>query len=201
MMRRLVVALVAGALIGLPATPAGAQIPGLSPDACMLGTTQAAEAALSQSLSYSNLSGYGPYGWGPLAQPFGADPIGTGTFFFAPPGAVPTYGPLGPGLTANAIAAFGIPAGGFGFQVPAIANFANRSALGDLASLQQSELGTLYSRLSTGALFQLAGVGWGLGYAAETAATRTILRGLCRSQQLRGALTTAAEAAARAGER
>jgi hypothetical protein len=91
-----------------------------------------------------------------------------------------------------------IPAGGFGFNVPALAQSTNQSTLTSLASLQQSELGNLLARYQTGALYQTAGAVWGLGYAVNAAATRTILRGMCRGRQLQAAADAAAQAAAAA---
>jgi hypothetical protein len=97
---------------------------------------------------------------------------------------VPTYGPLGPGLTANVIAAFAQANGGI-----------DNDLLLDLASQQQSELSTLIARTGLGSDFATATAAWSLGLATRASADRRILSALCRSQQLRAA-RAAAEAAA-----
>ncbi len=177
--------LAASGLLALDPIAAHAQTASPGPDPCLAQAGQAAAVPLAQAAMFTP-AGYGPFGWGPLSQPFGPGPLGAATLF-GPPGPVPAYGPLGPGLTSTAIAA-GLPAGGFG------SDQLNNTTQLDLATLQQAELGTLYSRYGLGASFQLAAATWGAGLTAEAAATRQALRMLCRAQQLR-ALADAASAA------
>src|SRR5262249_29766566 len=106
----------------------------------------------------------------------GADAWGGGVLV-GPPGLVATYGPLGPGLTANAIAAAATANGGT----------LSASQQVDLASEQQTELGTLFDRYRLGGQLQLASGSWGLGLALRASASRSILPRLCRSQQAQAA--------------
>jgi hypothetical protein len=92
---------------------------------------------------------------------------------FGPPGPAGTSGPLGPGLTANAIAAYAQQNGGIDDQL-----------LLDLAAQQQSELGTLQSRYALASSYQFAGALWAQGITATAAADRQILSALCRSHQM-----------------
>jgi hypothetical protein len=194
-MRQLGVSLVAGAVLLATASPAGAQTGGAggssgaanpqtaaARQACLSDATDTAMGALGQSLQF-NLGGVGPFGWAPLAQPFAPPvPIGAATMF-APAGLIPTYGPLGPGLTANNIATFAVPPGGFDFEIPELRDSVNQSAQTHLASLQQGELATQLTRLQNGAQFQVAAGVWGLGYGLDASATRLVLRALCRGPQ------------------
>jgi hypothetical protein len=123
-MRRSLIALALSGLLGLPAAPVAAQTP--SGETCWFARAPA-RAALAQAYQFSP-AGYGPFGYAPLLQPFGAEPWGA-PILFGPPGPLPTYGPLGPGLTANTIAAFAQANGGI-----------DNDLLLDLASQQQSEL-------------------------------------------------------------
>src|SRR2546430_16090713 len=101
LMRRLVPAL---ALVGLLAGPGQSTYAQDAPDPCIAGAVQQAWPYLQQSYAYTPAGVQGA-GYGPLTYPFGggSGPLVQATYF-GPPGLVPSFGPLGPGLTANAIA-------------------------------------------------------------------------------------------------
>ncbi|HEY7064557.1 MAG TPA: hypothetical protein VII06_23990 [Chloroflexota bacterium] len=167
----LVAPLVAGLLFtAAPAAQAQTQTPGIDP--CGIPARAPARASLAESLMYTPM-GYGPFGWAPLVAPWGpVDPAG-GAAIFGPPGPVANAGPLGPGLTANAIAASIVANGGTPTPSQQV----------DLASQQQTELGTLLSRYTLGGQLQLAGATWAIGLPARASAERTILTRMCHNQQ------------------
>jgi hypothetical protein len=183
-MRRLLVALLASTALALPTLPAHAQIgsgqllEGLSN--CLEYAGQSALPSLAQAQALTP-GGYGPYGWAPLTQPFGAGPIGPATLY-SPPGLVPTYGPLGPGLTAMNIAQAAIPPGGFGFQNQNVNNYLNAQTVIGLAGLQQGELGTLQGRYGVAAGYQTAAGTWASGLSARAGATLAVAMALCLGQ-------------------
>jgi hypothetical protein len=200
-MRRMVLAVVAASLLGVVGSPAlaqdqqgqaaqpgqsGAPGAGAAPavaglletlSTCLGYAGQSALPLLGEAQNYTP-TGYGPYGWAPLTQPWGAGPIGPLTAY-SPPGVVPAYGPLGPGLTANAIAAFAVPPGGFGFNNPNLNNYANVSTLTSLAALQQGEQGTLYGRYGLAPAYQLASGTWRAAYSTQAASTFAVALALC----------------------
>jgi hypothetical protein len=183
-MRRFLVALLASTALALPALPASAQtgggelLQGLAN--CLDYAGQSALPSLAQAQAFTP-GGYGPYGWAPLTQPFGAGPIGPATAY-SPPGLAPVYGPLGPGLTAMNIAATAIPPGGFGFQNQNVNNYLNAQTLIGLAGLQQGELGTLQGRYGLAAGYQTAGATWATGLSARAGATLAVAMALCLGQ-------------------
>lgn len=182
-MRRILFALLTSTLLVLPAGPAHAQgggqlLEGLSN--CLEYAGQAALPSLAAAQAFTP-NGYGPYGWGPLSQPFGAGPIGPATMY-SPPGLVPAYGPLGPGLTAANIAQFAIPSGGFGFNNTNVNNFLNTTTLLGLAGLQQGELGTLYGRYGLAGTYQTAAGTWAAGLSARAGSTLAVALALCLGQ-------------------
>jgi hypothetical protein len=186
MRRILVPALVGVALVFGAAPAAQAQTPGFDP--CDPAARAPARASLGQASMFSP-QGYGPWGWAPIMQPWGPDPWGAAVAF-GPPGPLATYGPLGPGLTASAIAAFATANGGTLTDSQRI----------DLASQQQSELSTLLGRYTLGGELQFAGGAWMGGLASRASTTRTILTRMCQAQRLREAAAAAAAAAAPSSE-
>jgi hypothetical protein len=182
---------IGAALLGIgllfAATPA-AQAQTSSSDACGIPARAPARASLGQATMFTPM-GYGPFGWAPMVQPWGPDPWGAAAIF-GPPGLIANAGPLGPGLTANAIAAAATANGGT----------LSPSQQVDLASQQQTELSTLLSRYTLGGQLELAGATWAGGLAGRASAARTILPRLCRSQQAQAAGAAAgAQAGAAAG--
>jgi hypothetical protein len=129
--------------------------------------------SLQQSYAFSP-AGYGPFGYAPLTYPFGAGPYGVAAFF-GPPGLVPAFGPLGPGLTANWIAQRLLAPAGVNLADPA-----NASTLLALATLQQAELGTLNTRYSNAAYFQTAAATWAGAYATQAAAVFARAKASCQ---------------------
>jgi hypothetical protein len=168
----------------IPVTQPG--LPGLlerflAPDQCTDWAAQAALPSLQQAYAYQP-GGYGPYGWGPLTQPFGAGAYGPATLY-SPPGLVPVYGPLGPGQTAAVLAPQAFPNGLPGPAGMPAADARNALTALSLAGLQQAELGTLYGRQILGPLYQAAAGMYVSGYSTQASAVYTILRGLCHGMQ------------------
>ena len=151
------------------------------PDPCTLYAARMALPSLQQSYAFSP-AGYGPFGYAPLMYPFGAGPYGVAAFF-GPPGLVPAFGPLGPGLTANWIAQRLLAPAGVNLADPA-----NVSTLLALATLQQAELGTLNTRYSNAAYFQTAAATWAGAYATQAATAFTIFQALCQNASALGSL-------------
>src|SRR3954447_9836518 len=115
-MRRTLLAL---ALAGLCVVPG--QVAHADKDICTDYALQVAYPSLQQSYQFSP-QGYGPFGYAPLTYPFGVGPYGVGAFFGGPGvpyGSAPAFGPLGPGLTANAISANVIQPTGTPLNTPA----------------------------------------------------------------------------------
>jgi hypothetical protein len=183
-MRRFLVALLASSVLALPALPTHAQtgggelLQGLS--SCLEYAGQSALPSLAQAQAFSP-SGYGPFGWAPLTQPFGAGPIGPATMY-SPPGLVAAYGPLGPGPTAANIAAGAIPPAGFGFQNQNVNNYLNAQTLIGLGGLQQGEIGTLQGRYGLAGGYQTAAATWTTGLSARAGATLAVALALCLGQ-------------------
>jgi hypothetical protein len=176
-MRRLLLALAAAGLLVAPSASARAAE---QADPCVDAALDAAMPALMQSYQYSP-QGYGPFGYAPLTYPFGVGPYGVGAFFGGrgvPYGSAPAFGPLGPGLTANAIARNVIAPTGTPLNTPA-----NVGTLISLAQLQQAEMATLNARYSNAAYYQTAAATWANSYATEAAATYTRVLAQCQNRQ------------------
>jgi hypothetical protein len=150
-------------------------------DPCGYWAAQNAVGPLMMARSVTP-AGMWPYGWAPLAGPFHAGPVGPATLF-SPPGALPVYGPLGPGQTAYAIAASALPPQGIRPTGVAATDFQNALTLVALGGLQQTELGNLYGRYGLSGVYQLAGGFLSQAYAAQASSMLPILQALCRSQQ------------------
>jgi hypothetical protein len=176
-MRRLLLAVLASGLLGLPVGQAYAQ-GGQMISPCIDYAGYSALPSLQQAYMFDPSYGYAPGGWGAMSQPWGAGPIGPMTAF-SPPGLVAAYGPFGAGPTAANISAFMVPPGGFGFQNQAVNNFVNTTTALGLAGLQQGELGTLYGRYGLGAGYQTAAGMWTAGLSGRAASTFAILLALC----------------------
>jgi hypothetical protein len=174
-MRRFVPAL---ALVGLLAGPGQATHAQDAPDPCIAAAVQQAWPYLQQSYAYTP-AGVAGAGYGPLTYPFG---VGLTPYaqaaFFGPPGVAPSFGPLGPGLTANAIVAGVLRPGGVNLAVPA-----NVSTLISLAAQQQAELNQLNTRYSNAAYYQSAAAAWAGQYATQAAAVFTQAKALCQAPQ------------------
>jgi hypothetical protein len=168
-MRRLLLALFALGPLGLPVPRAHA---GDGPDPCLYAAAQQALPYLQQSYAYSPW-GYAGAGYAPLTYPFGASPY-TDATYFGPPGLVPAFGPLGPGLTANLIAQGVLRPRGVNLTSPA-----NVGTLASLAALQQAELAQLNTRYSNGAYYQTAAATWAGGYASQAATVFARAAGEC----------------------
>jgi hypothetical protein len=176
-MRRTLLAL-ALALAGLCVVPG--QVAHAQADVCTDYALQVAFPSLQQSYQFSP-QGYGPFGYAPLTYPFGVGPYGVGAFFGGrgvPYGSAPAFGPLGPGLTANAIARNVIAPTGTALNDPA-----NFGTLISLAGLQQGELGTLNTRYSNSAYFQTASATWAGAYATQAATAFTLAQAFCQQRQ------------------
>jgi hypothetical protein len=153
--------LIAAAAVGLLALTGGTARAQGGPDACTGWAAQASLPALSQSYAYTP-GGCGPYGYGPLMQPFGNGQAGAAAYY-GPPGAVAAYGPLGPAPTASLV--YGpLPA-------PPTAGPSNPST-GPLlaAAQQQAELATLNARYANSAAYQYAAATRSHAYARQAAA-------------------------------
>ena len=147
------------------------------PDPCTAWAVQVATPSMQQSYAFTP-SGYGPAGYEPLTYPFGVGPTPYGRgAFFGPPGVAPSFGPGGPGFTANAIAAGVLAPSGFNFRDPA-----NTGTLISLAALQQGELGTLNTRYSNSAYYQTASATWAGAYATQAATAFTLAQAACQNQ-------------------
>jgi len=172
---------------GDPCQPVPATQPGLlqsllTPDPCADWAAQAAMPSLTQAYAFQP-DGYAQYGWGPLTQPFGAGAYGPATLY-SPPGLVPVYGPLGPGVTAPVLAARAFPNGPpFPTGRPAVDARNTITAL-SLAGLQQAQLNNLYTRQLVGAGSQATSAFWVSGYSTQASAVYTIMRGLCHGAQV-----------------
>ena len=179
-MRRLVLALAVAGLLASPVQVTHAQD---GPDPCTAQALDAAMPILMRSYEFSP-QGYGPFGYAPLTYPFGVGPYGVGAFFGGrgvPFGTAPAFGPLGPGLTAVAIANRAITPSGTALTAPA-----NFGTLISLAALQQAELANLNARYSNAAYYQTAAATWAASYAAEAAATFTRVQAECQQRQPSG---------------
>lgn len=177
-MRRGFWALVFSGLLLLPGQQAAAA-PSRQ-DVCAEYAARVALPSLMQSYLYSP-QGYGPYGYAPLTYPFGVGPYGVAAYFGGPGvpvGAVPAYGPLGPGLTAANIARFVLEPARFAWADPA-----NVGTLIALASLQQSELGNLNTRYTLSASYQEMASSWAAAYATQASAALAVARTLCEGLQ------------------
>ena len=174
----------------IPATQPGLLQSLLAPDSCSDWAAQSALPSLNMAYAFQPDSGYVPYGWGPMTQPFGAGAYGPATLF-SPPGLAPVYGPFGPGQTASVLAVQAFPNGvPRPTGVPAVDARNTLTAL-SLAGLQQAELGNLYGRYGLGASYQTANAVYVSGYSAQASAISTILRGMCHAIQA-GALPVTA---------
>jgi len=179
---------------GDPCQPVPATQPGLlqsllTPNDCAGWAAESALPSLNQAYAYQP-DGYGQAGWGPLTQPFGAGAYGPATLY-SPPGLAPVYGPLGPGQTANVLAAQAFPNGiPRPTGMPAV-DARNTITTLSLAGLQQAELGNLYGRYGLAAGYQAASATYVGGYAAQASAINTIFRGMCNAIQA-GALPVTA---------
>ena len=174
LIRRLTPAVALAVLAVLPSAVAHAQD---GPDPCTVYAAQAAMPSLSQSYAFTP-SGYGPFGYAPLTYPFGVGPYGAAAFF-GRPGLAPAFGPLGPGVTANAIARTSL-GNDFNVRDPA-----NVGTLTSLAGLQQAELGTINTRYSNSAYYQTAAATWAGDYATQAVSAFTILQAYCQNQPQR----------------
>jgi hypothetical protein len=159
--------LLAAMLFTLPAAVAHAD----DPDFCTGASARAALPTLQDSFNWAP-SGYGPFGYEPVTFPFGVGPFGNAAYFV--PGAAPSAGPLGPGLTANYIIGNNLLPNGFNPF-----NIDNVGTVTSLAALQQAELGTLNGRYANAALYQTANATWAGARATQAGAVFTIYQAMC----------------------
>jgi len=181
-MRRIALALAIASLVALPGQVVRADDDG--PDPCIAYAARSSMPSLYQSYQFSP-QGYGGLGYAPLTYPFSVGPYGNAAYFGGPGtpvGSAPSYGPLGPGLTANNIYGQIIQPSGTVLTQPA-----NFGTLVGLAGLQQGELGTINGRYGNSALYQTASATWAGAYATQASSAFTILQALCQNQ---GALAT-----------
>jgi hypothetical protein len=119
-------------------------------DVCAGIAGRAALPVLLESYTFSG-AGMGPFGFQPLTYPLGGGPQAP----LVPPsyfgGLAPSAGPLGPGVTANAIARGVLAPSGFNPT-----NATNAGTLVGLAALQQAELAQLNFRLANSQAVQYA---------------------------------------------
>jgi hypothetical protein len=176
-MRRFLAGLTICGLLVLPGNAAAAPE---AQDQCAEYSARAAMPSLMESYQYSP-RGYGMLGFAPLTYPFGVGPYGNAVYFGGPGvpfGSAPAFGPLGPGLTANNIAAGIIGPSGMMLNQPQ-----NFGTLIGLASLQQAELGNLNARYTLSSSYQEMASSWAAAYATQASATMAILRTLCEGLQ------------------
>jgi hypothetical protein len=156
-------------LLSLPLQSAQAQN---GPDPCTYFAARSALPSMQQSWAFSP-AGCGSLGYAPLTYRFGVSPY-VEAAFYGPPGLAPSFGPVGPGLTANLIARGVLRPQGFNLTDPA-----NVRTLVSLASLQQGELGTLNTRYSNSASYQTAAATWAGAYASQATAVFARVAGEC----------------------
>jgi hypothetical protein len=176
--------LLAALLFTLPAAVAHAD----DPDFCTGAAARSALPTLQDSFNWMP-SGYAQFGYEPVTYPFGVGMFGNAAYFV--PGAAPSAGPLGPGLTANYIIGNNLLPNGFNPF-----NIDNVGTVTSLAALQQAELGTLNGRYANAALYQTANATWAGARATQAGALFTIYQAYCQNPLPVGAPLAAGAAAA-----